>query len=545
MPAGSQAGLGSVVELLERAGRRVPDQPAVTAGGRAWTYAQLWDGASYTARSLQRQGVSPGDSVMLALPNGAEFFLAFFGTLMAGGVAVPVFPRSTAERLHSLADLSGTHALIVSDSMPPDVLGPLAAHSKRARRAFLTASELGRAPAGSRAGKPNPVPLTIDQPCYLQYTSGSTADPRAVIITHRSLLANIAQMIEAMDITAAEVFVSWLPTYHDMGLTLMALTPFSLGARLVLLPTDLRDVTGWLQAIQDHRGTFTAGPDFAYRLCLRNVTRPSRFDLSSLKVCMNASEPVRAGTLAGFETAFGLRNVMMAGYGLAEATLSVTCTPRGEPIGTDERGLVCLGQPMRGTTVTIASPGPNGGAAAAGEVGEIMVAGPSNCAGYYRNPAATAQLGWRDGYIRTGDLGKLDAAGRLYFVARHKDLIKVAGRSLYPQEVESLADAVSGIRFSAAVGIDRGGMEGEQLYVFAEVRESLTPPQLRGTAVEIVRAVHDALGVRPRSTILLRPGRIPITSNGKLQRSLLRDAYTSGRLVPGDDILYPPSGAVI
>ena len=194
---------------------------------------------------------------------------------------------------------------------------------------------------------------------------------------------------------------------------------------------------------------------------------------------------------------------------------------------------------MRGTTVTIASPGANGGAAAIGEVGEIMVAGPSNCAGYYRNPAATAQLGWRDSYIRTGDLGKLDAARRLYFVARHKDLIKVAGRSVYPQEVESLADSVSGIRFSAAIGIDRGGMEGEQLYVFAEVRESLTPPQLRGTAVEIVRAVHDALGVRPRSTILLRPGRIPLTSNGKLQRSLLRDAYTSGHLVPGDDILFP------
>ena len=244
MAAGPEPELESVVELLARTARRVPDQPAVTTGGRTWTYAQLWDGASHAAHSLQRQGVSPGENVMLALPNGAEFFLAFFGTLMAGGVAVPAFPRSTAERLHSLADLSGAHALIVSDSMPPDVLGTLGSHSRRARRAFLTASELGSAPAGGRAGKPNPVPLNIDQPCYLQYTSGSTADPRGVIITHRSLLANIAQMTEAMDITAGELFVSWLPTYHDMGLTLMALTPFSLGARLVLLPTDLRDVTG-------------------------------------------------------------------------------------------------------------------------------------------------------------------------------------------------------------------------------------------------------------------------------------------------------------
>ncbi len=252
---------------------------------------------------------------------------------------------------------------------------------------------------------------------------------------------------------------------------------------------------------------------------------------------MNASEPVRAGTLAGFETAFGLRNVMMAGYGLAEATLSVTCTRRGEPIDADDRGLVCLGRPMPGTTVTIVSP--DGAELPPGQPGEIVVAGPSNCAGYYRNPAATAGLGWRDGYIRTGDLGTLDAQGRLYFVARQKDLIKVGGRSLYPQEVESIVDKLPGIRFCAAVGIDRGGMEGEQLYVFAEVRESLTHPILRGTAIDIVRAVHAALGVRPRNAILLRPRRIPLTTNGKLQRSRLRETFTSGGFVPGDDILFP------
>ncbi|MGO8960965.1 MAG: hypothetical protein ACLQFR_26890 [Streptosporangiaceae bacterium] len=193
---------------------------------------------------------------------------------------------------------------------------------------------------------------------------------------------------------------------------------------------------------------------------------------------------------------------------------------------------------MPGTTVTITSP--DGVELPAGQVGEIVVAGPSNRAGYFRNPAATAALAWRDGYIRTGDLGNLDAAGRLYFVARDKDLIKVAGRSLYPQEVESLVDELPGIRFSAAVGIDRGGNEGEQLYVFAEVRESLGPALLRGTAIDVVRAVHDALGIRPRSTILLRPGRLPVTSNGKLQRSRLRDAFTAGDLVPGDDILFPP-----
>jgi acyl-CoA synthetase (AMP-forming)/AMP-acid ligase II len=555
VPAGPP--VASVTELVARSARGKPGHVAVSAGGRAWTYAELWEGARTAATALQRAGVSPGDTVVLALPNEVGFFLAFLGTLIAGGIAVPVFPRSAPERLAGLARLAGASALVGAAGPHANDLGKLAA---RDGRAFLTLVDLGRGGGAgasrargggagtsrARGGAPVPVPDDPDRPCYIQYTSGSTADPRGVIITHRGLLANIAQMTEAMDITPDDVFVSWLPTYHDMGLSLMALTPFSLGARLVLLPTDLRDVAGWLRAIETHRGTFTAGPDFAYRLCLRNVRNPERFILSSLKVCMNASEPVRAATLAGFEAAFGLRRVMMTGYGLAEATLSVTCTQRGQPIDVDKRGLVCLGRPMPGTTVKIAGPaGPAAGQAGelpAGQVGEIVVAGPSTCTEYHRNPAATAALAWRDGYIRTGDLGYLDGAGRLYFTARQKEVIKLAGRSIYPQEVESLADQVTGVRLSAAVGIDRGGVLGEQLYVFAEVRDAgtATPAALRVIATEIVRALHGALGVRPRSTILLRPRRIPQTANGKLRRATLRDAYTGGQLVPGADILYPP-----
>lgn len=177
-----------------------------------------------------------------------------------------------------------------------------------------------------------------------------------------------------------------------------------------------------------------------------------------------------------------------------------------------------------------------------GQPGEIVVAGPSTCAGYHDNPAATAALAWRDGYIRTGDLGYLDDAGRLFFTARQKEVINLAGRSLYPQEVESLADGVGGVRLSAAVGIDAGGVEGEQLHVFAEVRgaQDASQADLAATAAQVVRAVYGALGVRPRSTILLRSGRIPLTSNAKMQRAVLRDAYTSGLLRQGADIVYPP-----
>jgi acyl-CoA synthetase (AMP-forming)/AMP-acid ligase II len=518
--------------LLARTARLTPDRPAVVVAGRAWTYADLLDGASTAASGLQRAGVSAGDAVLISIPNSAEFLLAFFGTLIAGGIAVPVFPRATPQRLAALAGLAGASTLVVAASMSADDTDTLATLSARAGRTLVTLADLGR------SGVPSPVPDDSERPCYIQFTSGSTADPRGVVITHRGMLANIAQMTEAMDITPDDVFVSWLPTYHDMGLTLMALTPFSLGARLVLLPTDLRHVEGWLRAVQAHRGTFTAGPDFAYRLCLRNVRQPRQFDLSSLQVCMNASEPVRVPTLAGFETTFGLRHVMMTGYGLAEATLSVTCTQRGQPIASDERGLACLGRPMPGTTVKIVGPA---GELPRGDEGEIVVAGPAACAGYHRNAAATAALAWGDGYLRTGDRGYLNDVGELFFTARQKEVINIAGRSLYPQEVEAIVDEIEEVRLSAAVGIDRGGVEGEQLYVFAEVRhaETATASELRAVAIDIVRRLHGALGVRPGGTFLLRPKRLPLTSNGKVRRGELRDAYAEGRLAPGTDIAFP------
>ena len=521
----------SVAELLARTARRHPDRPAIITDGRAWTYRELQQAARLAAHGLQRAGLAEADRVVIALPNDAAFLITFFGALIAGAVAVPVFPGAAPERLLAMSRLADASVVVVTAGTAATLPWPPA----RSGPAVLTPADL------ETGGSPRPAADDVSRPCYIQFTSGSTADPRGVVLSHRNLLANIAQMTDAMDITPDDVFVSWLPTYHDMGLTLMALTPFSLGARLVLLPTDLRDVAGWLRAIDAHRGTFTAGPDFAYRLCLRNERVRGRFDLSSLQACMNAAEPVRAATLSGFEEAFGLRHVMMTGYGLAEATLSVTCTGRGQPIDVDERGVVCLGRPMPGTTVKII--GPNNVPVPAGQPGEIVVGGPSTCAGYHGNQAASSALAWRDGYVRTGDLGYLDPSGRLYFTARSKDVINVAGRTIYPQEVEQVAEMVSGVRLAVAVGIDRGGVEGEQLYVFAEARAAGTASgsEMQALTVEITRAVHHNLGLKPRSTLLLHPRRMPMTDNGKLRRAALRDAFTDGSLAYGTGIVFPPA----
>ena len=518
----------SVPDLLAANAHDSSTSPALVTHGRIWSYGELWEGARAAAGGLRDVGLGPGDPVVIALENGVEFFHAFFGSLVAGGIAVPVFPRSSLARLRTIAEVCGAVAIVTSVEPPP---GPSSPH---AGPRLVTPKELVGARPLARAVSVEPLGT-----CYLQYTSGTTSDPRGVVISHANLLTNIAQVVEAMAITPDDVFVSWMPIYHDMGLTLLALTPFSVGTRTVLLPADLRGMATWLAAIGKHKATFTGGSDLAFRLCARAGTR-ERHDLTSLRVAIDASEPVRASTLERFESAFGLHRVMMTGYGLAEATLAVTCTPRGMPIDVDGRGLVCLGRAIPGTTVAILS---GEGALVRGEVGEILVRGPSVCAGYHRNPVATEELFVHvngDRYLRTGDLGYLDGAGRLFYVARTRDLIKIGGRGLYPQEVEAVVESTPGVRLSAAVGVDAGNLAGEQLVIFAEVKapEHRSAQELRTIAATIASALHESLGVRPLRSVLLRPGGIPRTENGKLQRGQLRDRYVHGLLAPGDVVFH-------
>ena len=479
----------------------------------------------------------PGERVVLALPNGAEFFGAFYGIQRAGGIAVPAFPASGPERLLRLAALCGARLIIMPSTLPAE---PFAALGALAASQGVTVLAAGGAAVSAPAKFP---PVGPEDIAYLQYTSGSTGDPKGVQLTHAGLLTNVRQMIAGMEITPREVFVSWLPVYHDMGLILQSMTPFYLAAELHLLPTDLKDVRPWLETISRQRGTFTAAPDYAYRLCLRQVSDASAYDLSSLRVALNAAEPVRASTLERFEQVFRLKPVMAAGYGLAEATVGVAMSPPGRRPLVDARGLVSVGQAFPSIQVKIVD-----GAATqpAGQVGEIVIHSPANASGYYRNPAATAELFWQPGWVRTGDLGYLDPDQNLYIAGRLKNVIKRAGQTIYPKEVEEVVESVPGLRYSAAVGIDRGGDEGEQVYVFAEVRPEAAPrpptEALHALVIAIVERVFGQLGFRPGRVYLLRPRSLPLTPNGKLQHAQLRTDYLSGALARRGDILYPDPG---
>ncbi len=511
--------------LLEMLAERARDAPAKTAfffAEQACTFGELWEATNRFAAYLLASGLERGERVLLALPNGREFFPAFYGAQRAGGIAVPLFPGSGAERIASFAELCGARTLVVPSSAEddPDV-------SLRVVRVAESASS----PTDASFPEVRPGDLA-----FLQYTSGSTGNPKGVELRHENLLANLRHLIDGFRVTARDVFASWLPVHHDMGLILMTMVPFSLGAKLVLLPTGLASVHPWLRAVESHRATFIAAPDFAYRVLLVQVKEPERYDLSSLRLALNAAEPVRARTIAGFEEAFGLGPVMIAGYGLAEATVGVASWPPGTAPKVDERGFVSIGKPFPGVATAILA---DGDLAGPRTEGEILVRSPATTRGYFCNPEATAELHWGDGWVRTGDLGYRDGDGDFFVIGRAKNIIIHSGRNLAPQEVEEIVDAVPAVRRSAAVGVDRGRLEGEQLYVFAEIR----PRTAEGDRPEVVRTiverVHRRLGLRPARAYLLRPRAIPRTANGKIRHSELRERYLDGRLRSEGRILFP------
>ena len=507
----------TLIEMLEQRTKASGNKTAFTFQGQPTSFETLWGNINRFASQLLEQEIKSQECVAIALPNGAEFFFAFYGVQRTGGIAVPLFPGSSAERIASIAKSCGARIIVLPERSPKK--------SELAAEGFFCVSVIEI--QESRSGIKFPL-IKPDDIAFLQYTSGSTGNPKGVMLTHANLLANLRQMISGMQITEQDVFVSWLPVYHDMGLILMTMVPFYLGVETHLLPADLRSVRDWFKTIHATHGTFTAAPDFAYRLCLRHVDLLKEHDISSLRVALNAAEPVRVSTMAGFESAFGLKNVMVAGYGLAEATVGVSMWTPQTKAHVGANGLVSVGRPFPDVDVKIA------------DDGEILIKSAANSQGYFNNRQATKKLFAEDGFIHSGDLGYLDEDGYLYIVGRKKNIIKHAGETIAPQEIEETVDAIEGVRNSAAVGIDGGRVEGEQTYVFVEVRkkENISEWGYELT-LQIVQAIHNRLGIRPARVYLVKPRTIPKTHNGKTQHVKLRELHVNGTLQEQGLILYP------
>jgi fatty-acyl-CoA synthase len=314
-----------------------------------------------------------------------------------------------------------------------------------------------------------------------------------------------------------------------MGLIGCSFTPPWSGAALHLLPPDLKSPRVWLELIGRVRATFTVSPDFGYRNCVRNIHDPAGLDLSPLKQALSGAEPVRPSTIDAFERKFGTPNLITPCYGLAEATLAVAIWPRRTPLRLDPSGkFLSVGRPCRGVRVRIMADDEE---VKAGVEAEICVQSPGVMQGYYRNPEATRQVLSPDGWLRTGDLGFLDAEGYLFVTGRLKDVIIIGGENVLPADIEEIVDHVPGVRYSAAVGVESERTGTQRLHVVAEVREpAATTDELSQLAREIVRRVREHRGHRPARVLLVRPSTIPKTSSGKIQRSRL------GEMIARDEL---------
>jgi acyl-CoA synthetase (AMP-forming)/AMP-acid ligase II len=513
----------TLATLIERRAEKDPDGLYFTLFGTPLTAARLHATSLRYAGALRERGLGPGDKVAIILPTCEEFFFTFFGALALGAVPVPLYPTLSPELKARVLRSAEARAVVTIDWFRADV------ETARAEapdvRHLLTPDVLETATAVAA-----PIRAAEDSVCFLQYTSGSTSVPRGVVLSHRNVMWTVRMMVEAVGVTPTDWLVSWLPLYHDMGLIGLAFGALYTGARLALLPPDLRDPRPWLEAITEHRAQLTVSPDFGYRNCVRHVHDTTGLDLSSLRMALSGAEPVRLSTIRAFQERFGVGDIFAPAYGLAEATLAVAVWSHGQPVRVDPTGsFVSVGRPCRGVRVEVAAPD-GSGRASPGEVGEILVQSPGVMQGYYRDPDATARV-LRDGWLHTGDLGYLDADGYLFITGRMKDMIIVRGQNVVPSDIEEAADHVPGIRYSAAVGIESERTGTQRLHVVAEVRgDGLTSEELSRIAHDVAQAVRRRSGLRPARVLLVQPQTIPKTSSGKIQRASLAAMIAEGRV---------------
>lgn len=554
--------LDDLVSVMRQRAQLHPDRVAIDFLGDgdkvtgSLTYAELDQRARALAATLQ-SSAAPGDRALLLLPSGPDYVVAFFACLYAGVIAVPVYPPE-ANQLQALKRLlSIAHdadaAFVLTDA-PGELALAAQPLSRPGMHVLVTSSSTAQAEDWQpHAAAPHDI-------AFLQYTSGSTANPKGVMVSHANLVANKQALSHALQEGPGDCFVSWLPLFHDMGLILGLLQPMFYGLRLVLMSPKhfLERPRRWLEAISRHRGTVSFGPDFAYRLCadrLRPATLQS-LDLSCWRVAGSGAEPIRHATMLAFAERFASLRFDAGSfnpcYGLAEATLFATGHPQGGLIGTCfdvaalAKGqarpgnecvtLVACGTPHASTELLIADP-QTGSAMPEGRVGEIWFRGPTVAGGYWRHDAATeATFAARDAqgrgpYLRTGDLGFVHE-GQLYVSSRLKDLIILRGRNFYPQDIElEVETLVVGVRPSrvAAFAVEHDGAEA--IGIVAEAAR-LRPGE--GTADDVVQRIRDVVAQafhEPVAAVaLIEPGALPKTSSGKLQRSATRQAWLNDSL---------------
>jgi 1-acyl-sn-glycerol-3-phosphate acyltransferase len=522
------------------------------------TYGALRDAAVAVAVGLRERGVRAGDTVGLMLPTGVDFLRSFAGALLARAVPVPIYPPVRLDRLEEYAS---RQSAILADAGVKLLITFTRARPVAAllRGAVPTLDDVVSADDLAVEGGPGRAPVgAAEDPALIQYTSGSTGNPKGVLLTHANLLANIRAIAAGVSVQPTDVGVSWLPLYHDMGLIGSWLFCLHQGIPIAVLSplAFLSRPERWLWAVHQRRGTLSAAPNFAYELCVRRIPDPALegLDLSSWRCALNGAEPVNPDTLDRFARRFARygfrREALLPVYGLAECSVALTFPPAGRgpkldriaraPFEREGRAVPAAeddGTALRFVSEGVALPGHEvnvvddaGADLPERAVGRIVFRGPSATPGYFHKPEATAAITLPDGWLDSGDLG-YRADGELHVTGRLKDLVIKGGRNLVPQEIEEVAASVDGVRRGCVVafGVAQETLGTESLVILAETRETDDDARQRLSGA-IIERVTTAIGVPPDVVTLLPPGTVPKTPSGKIRRSAARELYQTGSL---------------
>ena len=538
-------------ELLEKLGTLERDAHRYRSNGSVedLSYGELIAEADRLARGMHRLGVRRGDRVGLVLHSAREFIPAFLGCVRAGFIAVPLYPPLTLGQLASWAETTGRMLGTAQASLL--LADPPVAYTLRSLRdqipSLREVVSIAELPDGGELPRARP---SADDLVFLQFTSGSTAAPRGVRVTHGSLWANAhAIMVDGLNASSEDRGVSWLPLYHDMGLIGFVMSPLVTQTPVTFIATldFLKRPEIWVRTLSEDRGTVSFGPNFGYALTARRTDSIEGLDLSAVRVLGCGAERIQPEAIDGFFDRFadaGLRRTaFLACYGLAETTLAVTFAamqdslkvdrlePARRSTDDDASGLhrldhpvsvVSCGRPLPRHRVSIL--GPDGERLAERRVGEVFVEGPSVTDGYWDDPEATDQV-FVDGGVKTGDLGYL-SEGELHVVGRLKDTIIVRGRNFDPTPIEIAAGRVDGVRTGNVVAFSVPGDLTERIVLAAEYRDG-DPATLEAA---IVRAVQREVALTVSEVVLIEAGSLPKTTSGKLQRSAAREQYLGGTL---------------
>jgi fatty-acyl-CoA synthase len=509
--------------------------------------------------------MAKGDRVALVMSSPEDFILTFLGAISAGIMPAPLYPPFALGRVDNylvralgILRVSGARALVTGRDFVP-VLEPLLSGAPSLKE-IIAIETLRQSASGLILRETMTSP---DDPCFLQFTSGSTSAPRGVVVTHRNLIANSRAIVETLEVNPdTDRAVSWLPLYHDMGLIGFVISSLFAQIPVVFIPTVafVKHPSVWMETVHKYRASITFGPNFAFDLAARRVPKNSRIvlDLSCLRVLGCGAEPINPKTIEKFITAFepwGLKSSAITPcYGMAEATLAIAFDHLHRPVkklaidrhayetqsialpvnGDDRKRrleLVSCGRTFEGHEIKILDD--DGRDLPEGRVGEIVFRGPSVTPGYFQNTAASSLL-LKGGWLHTGDLGFI-FGGDLYISGRQKDLVIINGRNYPPQAIEWVVEEIPGIRKGSVVAFSVDGDSTERLVIVAETAMT----ENADLAQAVTEQIRSAFGLIVDKVVLAGKGSIPKTSSGKLQRRKTKALFENGHFCHPEQFSHP------